>query len=80
MKDKKLPFGIKHRPKLANTKSVLCDVSDHLGESTVMVDTWWSGEGFTVHVHAKDGKREIDFSWSEWDALRLCLKEIKDSQ
>ena len=43
MKKKEVRFGIPNPPRVVNTKSVLLDADDHLGKSTIMVDTWWSG-------------------------------------
>ena len=74
--ESELPFGIKRPPQVAKTKAALCVVDDHLGKSDVMVETWWSGEGITLQIDGKDGRQQIDLSWSEWDAARLCVEAV----
>ena len=71
-----LPFGIVRPPQVQKTKSALCVVDDHLGKSDVMIDTWWSGEGFTVRVDRESKAETLDLSWQEWEALRLCVEAV----
>lgn len=74
-----LPFGITRRPRVADTKAALCCVDDHLSTSDVMIQTWWSGEGFTLQIDC-EGKRELlDLSWQEWEALRLCVEAVLEA-
>ena len=76
----KLPFGIASEPTVADTKAASVVISDHLGNSTLHVNTWWSGEGFTFSLEADDCRNDaIDLSWQEWAALKLAVKAIKDS-
>lgn len=75
-----LPFGLKSLPDVQNTKASAVDVCDHLGESSIYIDTWWSGEGFTIRIDRKgEGKQEIELSWQEWEAVRLSIKAINKS-
>ena len=78
---KKLPFYLEREPQVANTHAVLATVKDHLGESDVMVTTWWNGEGLTIDVEDRKAphtrKVSINISWCEWDALKRCVKAIE---
>ena len=74
-----LPFGVARRPRVANTKSALCCIDDHHGKSELMVDTWWSGEGFTLQI-SDDGEKSIQITWTQWDALKLTVSEIVRSE
>jgi len=77
---KKLPFGVNEKPRVAETKAVAIDIEDHLGNSIIHVNTWWSGEGFTVQLEADNGRTDaIDFSWQEWSALKLAIKAIQNA-
>lgn len=71
-----LPFGIVGPPRVQRTKSALCCVDDHLGKSEVMLDTWWSGEGFTLRANRNGKSETLDLSWQEWEALRLCVEAV----
>ncbi len=81
---KKLPFFLDREPQVANTHAVLATVKDHLGESDVMITTWWNDEGFTIDVedlkHSNAAKRSMEISWNEWDALRRCVKASKEAK
>lgn len=68
---------ISSHPRVAKTKSSLCTVDDHLGKSEVMVQTWWSGEGFTFTIDSEGKTREIELSWQEWEALRLSVEAMQ---
>lgn len=70
---KELPFGVKFvRP--ANTASVLVGIDDHLGESSVCVNTWWSGEGFDLITAEGNTEQRIGISWVQWEAMKLAVK------
>lgn len=72
-----LPFGIRFKPRVAETLSALVDIDDHIGKSSVIVETWWSGEGITITVdNGKDGRERIDLTWSQWTAVKMCAKSI----
>ena len=74
-----LPFGIKTRPHLRRTRHVDVAVDDHLGKSTVALQEWANGEGFTVSVFEHSENRELELTHSQITALRMCLKEMKKS-
>lgn len=84
MKSKDLPFYISREPNVAKTLAALQTVEDHLGRSDVMVNTWWSGEGFTVEIHNQDDKpptrQSIDITWQQWDSLKRVVKAILKSE
>lgn len=63
-------------PRVQPTKSVMCTVDDHLGKSDIMIDTWWSGEGFTLRIESDGEKREMDVSWQEWEAIKRSIDAI----
>ncbi len=72
-----LPFGIVRPPSVANTKSAVVDIDDHLGKSSVMVDTWWNGEGMTLRVCESDQPDvALDVSFTQWVALKLAVKAV----
>ena len=77
---KKLPFGIPREPRVANTKVAMVDVDDHLGKSSVMVGTWWSGEGLTIEVHGTDHvpRQSIDLTFSEFEAMKLAVRAVME--
>lgn len=76
LKEKELPFGVKRPPQVASTKSALCDVDDHIGKSSVMVDTWWNGEGVTISCQRGEVTSQIELQWSEWEAVKLCVSAV----
>jgi hypothetical protein len=77
---KKLPFGLVSAPRVADTKATCVDIDDHLGKSSIHVNTWWSGEGVTVAVDPEKGERQqFDLSWQEYDALRAAIKAIRSA-
>lgn len=75
MKDKELPFGIIREPYVARTVSVDASIEDHLGRSSVLVQTWGNGEGFTVHVIEGNNERRLDLTDTQWTALKMCVKK-----
>jgi 2-phospho-L-lactate transferase/gluconeogenesis factor (CofD/UPF0052 family) len=58
----------------------LLDISDHSGDSTMHVNTWWNGEGFTLFLDGDKKVHEIDLTWTQWDALKLAVKAIKKAE
>jgi hypothetical protein len=75
-KKEELPFGLTKKPRVQNTQASLANIDDHLGESSVMVQTWWSGEGFTVEIQDKNSSDKLDISWTQYEALKLSVEEI----
>lgn len=75
MKSKELPFGIIHEPHVAKTVSVDVSIDDHLGKSSVLVQTWGNGEGFTVHVIEGNDEWRLDLTDTQWTALKMCAKK-----
>ncbi len=73
-----LPFGILRPPNVSNTKAALVDIDDHLGKSSVMVDTWWNGEGLTVTIFDGDEERSLPFTHTQWEAAVLAARAISD--
>ena len=69
---------MKHPPRTCKTTATLVTLDDHLGKSDLLAWTWWSGEGFTLEIQ-EEGKaaEQIDISWSQWDALKLVVKELQ---
>ena len=63
-------------PRVQSTKAVMCTVDDHLGKSDIMIDTWWSGEGFTLQIASDGKKREMEISWQEWEAIKRSIDAI----
>ncbi len=80
MSKRKLPFGIAQPPMVSNTKACLVVVDDHLGKSSVMVETWWSGEGFTIQIDDSGKTERLEVTWTQSRAIRLALDEIKKAE
>lgn len=79
MTKKKLPFGIPRPPQVATIKVARVAVEDHFGESSVMVETWWNGEGITIQVNAKSEEQRVLLTWQEWTAVRLAVAAIHEA-
>lgn len=71
-----LPFGIASKPSLKSVRHVDVLVDDHLGKSSVDLLEWANGEGFTLSVWAGKDKSEIDLTYSQITAFKLCLKTM----
>lgn len=37
---------------------------------------WYNGEGFDVDMETKSGRRHMQFTWGEWEAIKKCIKEM----
>lgn len=80
MKKPALPYGIPFPPRVQRTHSALIDV-DSTHEHTVMVDTWWNGEGITITAdNGKQPEQRILLTWEEWYATKLVVKAIRDAE
>lgn len=75
-----LPVGIPHPPRTARTHACLVDI-DFPDKSSVMVQTWWNGEGFTIEVeHDTQDTRRIDLTWTEYSAVKLAVRDIREKE
>lgn len=73
---------LKVKPRAVDTVAVAAEVDDHLGESCVMIQTWWSGEGFTLTIEDRGETpmrqtQEVDLTWTQWEAVRDCLHKAR---
>jgi hypothetical protein len=71
------------KPTVSTAKEASSFVDDHLGKSHAMVTTWGNGEGFSIEVQDTDedgkttAKEQIELTWSQWDAVRACVKAVR---
>jgi hypothetical protein len=69
------------KPDVSDTKEASSLVDDHLGKTHVMLTTWGNGEGFSIELQDIDGKtnqkQRLEMTWSQWRAIRACLKKVQ---
>lgn len=78
-KSQNLQFGIAKYPNVTDTKAGLVGVNDHTSKSTILANTWWNGEGFTLTIANEDCdnvKFNADITWQQWEAIKLLIEAL----
>lgn len=75
-----LPFGLKKAPRVVPTHASYAELDDHLGLSYLSVQTWWSGEGFTLEIQNSNETHKADITWTQYEALKVSVESIQKAE